>query len=148
MTNKKFVLDSSVFLAQFLNEKNHNQVTVFLENALRNKAKILIPDLFHYEVLSILAKEKIADFDGALDIINDYEITILKTIKLEAKIIKKAKKLTELGNNKSGFPSFYDCVYHALAILNDCDFITEDKRHYEKTKSAGNIKLFKDIENY
>jgi predicted nucleic acid-binding protein len=66
----------------------------------------------------------------------------LKEVILDAKTIAKAKEIiTNSSHPKSGFPSFYDVSYHALAIVNECQFITADKKHYEKTKKEGYIEL-------
>lgn len=59
----------------------------------------------------------------------------------EDKLIASVK----LGHEKSGFPSFYDSTYHAIAILNNCNFVTSDKKHYDKTKGLGHIELFNNI---
>jgi len=45
---------------------------------------------------------------------------------------------------KSGFPSFYDASYHALAITHECQFITADKRHIAKAKGFGHVTLLSD----
>ncbi|POZ52200.1 type II toxin-antitoxin system VapC family toxin [Methylovulum psychrotolerans] len=52
--------------------------------------------------------------------------------------------MCETGHPKSGFPSFYDASYHALAIANDCTFITADNRHVSKTAQFGHVVLLKD----
>jgi predicted nucleic acid-binding protein len=70
--------------------------------------------------------------------------TNLKIIELEENIIQKSLKITQMGHDKSGFPSFYDSVYHAIAIENNCDFITADKVHFDKVKQLGNIKFLGD----
>ena len=56
-------------------------------------------------------------------------------------------KIASTGHEKSGFPSIYDSIYHALAIHEKAVFLTADKRHYEKSKSFGHICLLKDWEN-
>lgn len=63
-------------------------------------------------------------------------------------VIKKALKIVGHGHFKSGFPHFYDSVYHALAIEHKCDFVTSDEKHYEKSKGFGNIKLLREVRVY
>ena len=48
-------------------------------------------------------------------------------------------KITEDGNQKSGFPSIYDSTYHAMAIAYDGIFITADKRHAAKAMQYAHI---------
>ena len=61
--------------------------------------------------------------------------------------IEKAIEICEAAHKKSGFPSFNDSSYHALAILNDCQFITADKRHISKTQKIGHTILLSDWKN-
>ncbi len=142
---KKLVLDSSVFLKQFLDENDSSQAVDFLTKILTKKIEIIVPDLFRYEVLSTMAKEHQTLFDEALESIENYQFNVLNIVVPSLKNIKKAKSLTEIGHNKSGFPSFYDAIYHALAIENNCYFVTSDKKHYEKTRHLGHVKLLSQV---
>ena len=111
---------------------------------LENQISIIEPHIFYYEVFGI-SKKRGVDTNIVVDIINDYENSLLSYIKEDNNITKKALAITEYGNDRSGFPTFYDSVYHAIAIINNCDFITADKKHYEKTKDLGNIRLLESV---
>ena len=50
-----------------------------------------------------------------------------------------AERLAPTGNQKSGYPELTDCLYHALAILNDAIFITNYQKHICKVKQFGHI---------
>ena len=63
----------------------------------------------------------------------------------DAATTRKTLSICNHGNAKSGFPTFYDASYHALAILNNCNFITADRRHYQKTKALGHVRLLADM---
>ena len=70
----------------------------------------------------------------------------IQIVGLSDKLIEKSMDIIKKTSRpKSGFPSFYDAIYHALAMINDCDFITADRRHYEKTKALGKVKLLDDM---
>ncbi len=43
--------------------------------------------------------------------------------------------------NRSHLPSFYDSVYHALAIRNDCSFVTDNAGYYNKASAIGNVEI-------
>lgn len=139
MINNLIILDSSVFLKQFLNENDREIAVDFIRQKVSQDCQIMVPDLFYYEVLSVAAIHR--RFEEIYEAFTYYEKNILKIIRPNIKITALARKITEKGHNKSGFPSFYDAIYHALAIENDCYFITTDKKHYEKARHLGHIKL-------
>jgi predicted nucleic acid-binding protein len=106
---------------------------------------VIAPRLFVYEVLGIAQlNDYPAEKVNAL--ITGFEETRLKLIEPDITCIEKAFDICKIGHIKSGFPSFYDAIYHALAILNNCYFVTADKRHFSKTSQLGNIVLLKDWE--
>jgi predicted nucleic acid-binding protein len=142
---QKIVIDSSVFLKQFLHEKDSKKTTTFLEKILRDNFKIIVPDLLVYEILSVVIRQKNVDLSEVVDFLDSAQKSELFLEKLSTDLIDKAKKIALSGNEKSGFPSFYDSVYHALAIINKCDFVTADKKHYDKTKKFGHIKLLSQV---
>jgi predicted nucleic acid-binding protein len=69
---------------------------------------------------------------------------ILRLAHLTRVYVEKILEICRTGHIKSGFPSFYDACYHALAMIHDCHFITADKRHFSKTHQLGNIVLLSD----
>lgn len=40
-------------------------------------------------------------------------------------------------NKEVGLPSFYDVIYHAIALNNNSILITSDKKYSEKVKNFG-----------
>ncbi|MCV6639341.1 hypothetical protein [Candidatus Albibeggiatoa sp. nov. NOAA] len=69
---------------------------------------------------------------------------LLKTVELNNAYLGIIHDICKTGHVKSGFPSFYDASYHALAIYQNCYFVTADKRHFAKTAQLGNIILLHD----
>lgn len=70
---------------------------------------------------------------------------------MEMRAINKQEQQTALniitqGHPKSGCPSIYDSVFHAMALCNEAVLITADKRHYEKTRQLGAIKLLNTLQ--
>jgi predicted nucleic acid-binding protein len=49
------------------------------------------------------------------------------------------------GHIKSGYPSIYDALFHAMALCNKAVFVTADKHHYAKTQILGNICLLSEL---
>ena len=141
----KVVLDSCVFSKYFLEEPDSQQANALIQNLLKNKIHILVPHLWVYEVLSTVS---IANYPvmGVYQLIIKLQKSILHTVELDMLCVNLVMDICKTGHIKSGFPSFYDSSYHALAILNDCYFITADKRHFSKTEQLGNIVLLSDWE--
>ncbi len=141
--NDKIVLDSCVFSKQFLEESDSYQANALIDRLIENKVHIFVPSLFIYEVLATV---NIGNYpvNEAYDLITDFQKTQLHIIELDAPYIEKTLAICETGHIKSGFPSFYDACYHALAIIHDCHFITADKRHFHKTQHLGHIVLLSD----
>ena len=50
------------------------------------------------------------------------------------------------GHTKSGYPSWFDSFYHAIAVEEGAIFITADKRHAVKTRQFEHACLLRDFE--
>ena len=141
---KKYVIDSCVFNKLFLDEEDRQLAIDFITQINNNEDEILVPEIFYFEVLQTACYYK---YDGKEihKMLQDFEANNLHIIKTTPELIEKACEITKIGHEKSGFPSFYNSVYHALAIENNCDFITVDKKHYDKVKHIGNITFLNEI---
>lgn len=132
----KIVLDSCVFCKLFLQESDRQQAVELISALTERNYNVIVPSLFLYEVLSIA---KISGFPAskAYELIIEFQKTQLQLVELDKLCIEKTLEICESGHAKSGFPSFYDASYHALAINSDCYFVTADKRHFNKTLQLG-----------
>jgi len=142
----KVVLDSCVFSKLFLQEPDHQEAVELITELSQRNIKVLVPSLFLYEVLSIAAASSFP-IKKVYALITQYRSANLEIVELDEKTILKAIDICVHGHEKSGFPSFYDASYHALAINNECQFITADKRHVAKTKIFGHVILLSDWKN-
>lgn len=137
----KVVLDSCVFCKLFLDEPDHQEAVALVTELSVQNYQVLVPSLFLYEVLSIAGVSPFS-LSKAHALIMQYQLANLDIIELNPPTISKAIEICEQGHKKSGFPSFYDASYHALAICNECQFITADKRHIAKAKGfLPNVRL-------
>ena len=141
----KVVLDSCVFNKLFLQEDDRQQAISLITELAQRKYQVLVPNLFLYEVLTIASVSNFPT-DQVYNLITQYQKANLELVDLDQSCILKAIEICETGHKKSGFPSFYDASYHALAILNNCIFVTADTRHVSKTHQLGHIILLKDWE--
>lgn len=142
----KVVLDSCIFCKLFLDEPDSKDATELITELSIQNYQVLAPSLFLYEVLSIACISPFS-LNKAYALIKQYQLANLDILEIEQQAISKAIEICELGHVKSGFPSFYDASYHALAITNMCQFITADKRHLAKAKSFGHITLLSNWES-
>ena len=148
MKNKNYVFDSSVYAKLLLPEKDSGQVEELFNKIINQDSYILVPTIFLYEVIGVFKKYNYEKKIIEGFITNYYSNKpYIKIFDLDEKIISKALEISKSGSKKVGFPSFYDASYHALAILYDCDFITADRKYYEKVKELGHIQLLANIKN-
>jgi predicted nucleic acid-binding protein len=138
----KVVIDSCVFNKLFLEESDREHAIELINEVTKRKYQVLVPSLFLYEVLSIASVSNFPT-EQAFELITQYQKANLEIVELDQSCILKAIEICETGHQKSGFPSFYDASYHALAIVNNCIFITADNRHVSKTLQFGHIVLLK-----
>ena len=139
----KVVLDSCVFCKLFLDEPDHQEAVALITELSIQNYQVLVPSLFLYEVLSIAGVSPFS-LSKANALITQYQLANLDILELDQQTIVKAIEICEQGHKKSGFPSFYDASYHALAITHKCQFITADKRHVAKAKGFGYVTLLSD----
>ena len=135
--NRLFVLDASVLIKWFIEEiENKTEALKIKQDYVEERIEVIIPSLCLYEVSNTMSK-KIPDA-----ILTFSQILMLdipeKSLKLDdtyqaLKIINKIPKV-----------SFYDAIYHAIAINHNATFITADEKYYAQTKSLKHIQLLKD----
>ena len=142
---KKFVIDSCVFMKLFLNEEDDEIAEKLIKEIVENNESIYVPDIFIYEVANVAAAKKL-DVTQVFAILEKHRKSTLKVISPDYDILNQAIKMAQNGNDKSGYPSVYDCSYHALAIKLGCSFVTSDKKYFIKAKKFGFIKLIKEYE--
>ena len=142
----KIILDACVAAKTFIDEPDSQEAVNLIISCVKENIQITAPDIFKYEIAQIAVKKSVP-LDKVLTL---FEEAIFKLIDMQTPnrfIWLQGEYICRNGHEKSGFPTMYDSVYHAMAIINDGVFITSDKRHYEKTKSFGHIALLKDWES-
>jgi predicted nucleic acid-binding protein len=139
----KVVLDSCVFNKLFLDENDKEQAIQLITELSKRHYQVIVPNLFLYEVLTIASVSNFP-IQQAYELLELYQKASLTLVDLDKPCILKAIEICETSHPKSGFPSFYDASYHALAIANHCIFITADSRHVSKTAQFGHVVLLKD----
>lgn len=142
---KILTIDNSVFLKLFLEEELSDEVENLFNIIVDKKWKIINPTLFEYELYKtvIMGRCNVGD---VFSYIEDLEDGTLNAVSLTLRDIEKAREIVGSSQRNDNLPSFYDAIYHAIAINNSSIFITADTKYYNKTKHIGNIVLLsKDI---
>ena len=145
MKTNYYVVDANVFIKLLIEETDSDSARQFFEHCIHQNIECLVPSIFIYEVMYVSQKK-------GLDIQKIYFL-LQKQLALNIKIVdfnehtgqKAIDIIMASGHQKSGYPSCYDARYHALAIQNDCDFITADHPHFTKTKHLGSVKFLSEV---
>ncbi|MBI5753531.1 type II toxin-antitoxin system VapC family toxin [Candidatus Peregrinibacteria bacterium] len=109
----------------------------FKQDYVNEEIEIAMPTSCLYETMNTIARKIPAAATLILSQILTMEIEeiglALENSSSAVEIIEKCPKL-----------SFYDAIYHAIAIRNQATFITADEKYYNQAKSLKHIKLLKD----
>jgi len=145
--NNIIVPDANVFLEMIY--KRSLQVTArqLISHAITGEIQLLAPCLFLDEITEV--------FFGNLDDLQKVQQHLLyleQLVNEKALLIvvpslairMKAIEIARTGNPKSGYPELSDSLYHALAILNDAIFVTNDSKHVAKVNRFGHVEKLTD----
>lgn len=120
----RLVIDASIAIKWVVEEEGTSQAL-----ALRHRAKLIAPELLVAECANILWKkvrrDELSEKEALLAarLLQAAEIELLPTRSLLEPATRLAVAL--------GHPA-YDCLYLALAVDNDCKFVTADERFLHK----------------
>jgi predicted nucleic acid-binding protein len=137
---KKVIIDASVFLKLIIDEEDTKLARKLIKQIHEEEYQIILPRLFEYEIAKagiILGLNVSFIFEILTDFLNTG--VILKD--LDSKLLETASKIVAKGSVKSGFPSFYQAIYHSIAINEKATFITADKKYFTKAESFKHILL-------
>lgn len=133
---KVIVPDASIILKWVLGEDEEDQdrAIELLNGWLNQEYEFILPSLWIYEVGNVLGVKRPKDAEKILGLLLGYEfkesrITDIQ-INLAFHLMKEFKGVT-----------FYDAIYHALALIEKGVMVTADKDYFKKTKDKGGIML-------
>ena len=139
----EIVVDASVFNKTFLDEPDRADAVAFFEFANRRKLQLIAPSIFVYEVLAVAAPSAFGS-ERAFELVEGFRQSGFSIVEASDAIIRKAIEIANSGHPKTGYPTFYDAAYHALALLRSGVFLTSDKRHVAKASAFGSVVLLRD----
>jgi predicted nucleic acid-binding protein len=132
-----YVVDSSVFNKLYLDEPGKEQANYLFVRARRGEVRLLAPDLLCLEVLNTAQRTE-ASVEKIAELIEKLR-PLIEIRPANDQEYRKAIEIMQQGHQKSGYPSIYDSLFHALALCNNGTLVTADRRHIVKTKSLGNM---------
>ncbi len=140
---QRFVIDSSIFNKLYLDEADRDKAQQLFIHAAADKAILLAPDLLFLEVVNT-AQRCGVPINSVVDLLEAQKYLLDMRAVNDAER-KKAIQIMANGHIKSGYPSIYDALFHAMAICNNAIFVTADKRHFGKTQLLGSICLLSEM---
>ena len=142
--SKIVVVDSCVFAKLVVEEDDTDEALAFFAHARLGDFFLSAPSLFLYEALALASPYKTGS-QGAYRLLLGMLNSGFELVEIGDEVIRKALEISNTGHPKTGYPSFYDAAYHALALVSGGVFLTSDKRHTAKTDTFGGVVL---LENW
>lgn len=133
------VPDASVILKWVLppqEEPFAAEAQALLDAFVAGEVPLLVPGLWYYEVGNTLTRRFPAE---AAEMLSALRGLALPEAEASPDLEETAVRLV-VGNGIT----FYDAIYHALAIVTGGTFVTADQRYYERTHEAGSIAMLGD----
>jgi len=129
-SDKTYVLDTSVVVKWFVAEEDSDKAEIFMFDFQRGEINVIVPTLLEYEVANVLwvkRREGISK-EEAVEIVKDFESINLPT-KTAFELMEQAQDFSYKYD-----VAIYDAMFLALAYQHSCEFITADKKLYNKVK--------------
>ena len=144
-----FVIDTSVLMRAFLDNPDREKVDALIESAVRGKVKLYGPISLWHEMYSVFV-QYYESSETALQGIRKFEHMLNRgiiEIEYDNEAVEEALRVAfTKTSGQQGHIGTFDSYFHGLALHLNCIFLTNDKKHYNKTKdSIGHIMLFEDL---
>lgn len=124
----KNILDASVILKWFTKEEDSDKAIVYLKAFQNNDITIIVPSLLFYELGNALISKKESKY-----FIADIGLK-LQNLQLEVRDVGLSWFRKICQNALDYSLTYYDASYLTLMQEENCEFITADKKLYEKVK--------------
>ena len=130
------VLDANIFAKLFITEPDTDQALSLIKAIQSHMTSVKLPGLFIYEVMQIGRYHQV-HVDKVSALLKTQMLDYWEIINPSQYHWQTAQRISQTGHEKSGYPTMYDSIYHAIALEEKGVFITADKKHLEKAKTFG-----------
>lgn len=134
----ELVLDASVVIKWYLDEKLTQKALEYRQKHLDGKITLAAPSLLPYELVNALSTKTGINLEAVQEAIAAFYFTGIKQFPLTKNLAQKTADLSK----KFKIPA-YDAAYIALAQSLKCNLFTADKKLYQKTKLIRLVKMLK-----
>jgi len=147
--NNIIVPDANVFLEMIYGRQLQVIARQLISHAIANEIQLVAPSLLLDEITEVLCGnlgnlQKVQKHLLYLEqLINE---KVLLVVVPSFAIRMKAIEIARTGNPKNGYPELSDSLYHALAIVNDAIFVTNDFKHVAKVNRFGHVEKLADYQ--
>lgn len=132
----ELVVDASVVAKWFLAEEKRRKAEALRKNHLEKKIKLAVPALLFFELANLLITKKAVSPMKAKK-----GLATLLEMKIGFFLFEEADLGFWMNQARKRNISAYDASYIALAKRLNCEFITADKKLYEKVKTLKFVKF-------
>ncbi len=147
--NKIIVPDANIFLEMIYGRPLQATARQLLSHAITNEIQLVAPSLLLDEITEVLCGnldhlQKVQQHLLFLEQLVNEKVLLIVVPSLAIRM--KAIEIARTGNPKSGYPELSDSLYHALAIVNDAIFVTNDSKHVAKVNRFGHVEKLADYQ--
>ncbi|MEA3359596.1 MAG: type II toxin-antitoxin system VapC family toxin [Thermodesulfobacteriota bacterium] len=147
--NNIIVPDANIFLEMIYGRQLQAAARQLISHAISNEIQLVAPSLLLDEITEVLCGnldnlQKVKQHLLYLEQLVNEKVLLVVVPNLAIRM--KAIEIARTGNPKSGYPELSDSLYHALAIVNDAIFVTNDFKHVAKVNRFGHVEKLADYQ--
>ncbi len=147
--NSIIVPDANVFLEMIYGGSLQTTARQLISHAIASEIQLIAPSLFLDEITEVFCGnlddlQKVRQHLLYLEQLVNERALLIVVPSLDIRM--KAIEIARTGHPKSGYPEFSDSLYHALAIINDAIFVTNDSKHVAKVNKFGHVAKLADYQ--
>ncbi len=131
-------VDASVCIKWFILENEpYTEKAIHLFKQIGVGKQVIQPLHWQAEVVAVINRREPEIIKQAINLMGALELPVMDN----TDVYHKASEISQQLNHH-----LFDALYHAVALLSDGVFITDDRKYYNKAKPLGAIQLLADIE--